>query len=101
MADGASQEPRRYSAFISYSQADVRLVRRLHRKLESYRLPRRLRAIAGLPSGRLKPLFRDSDDLSAASDLTKAVREALADSDFLIVVCSPRAAASRWVAREI
>jgi len=101
MADGASQGPRRYSAFISYSQADERLVRRLHRNLEGYRLPARLRAAAGLPKGRLKPLFRDNDDLSAASDLTVAVREALADSDFLIVACSPNAAASRWVAREI
>jgi len=101
MPDGAPQTSRHYSAFVSYSQADMRLVRRLHRKLEGYRLPARLRAGAGLPSGRLKPLFRDNDDLSAASDLTEAVREALADSDFLIVACSPRAAASHWVAREI
>ena len=101
MTDGAPQGPRRYSAFICYSQADARLVRRFHRKLEAYRLPTRLRGAAVSSTGRLKPLFRDDDDLSAAPDLTKAIRDALADSDFLIVFCSPHAAASQWVTREI
>ena len=97
-------EPVRYSAFISYSRADAAFARRLHRTLEAYRPPRRLRL--GQTSvldrtGRLKPLFRDEDELRAGSDLTAAVREALSQSRRLIVVCSPKSAASQWVGREI
>jgi hypothetical protein len=47
------------------------------------------------------PIFRDLDELPAANDLTQKVRAALAASDALIVVCSPAAAQSRWVAREV
>ena len=99
-----TSEPGRYSAFLSYSRADTAFARRLHRKLEGYRPPRRL--FTGRPaildrSGRLKPLFRDEDELRAGSDLTTAVREALQQSEHLIVVCSPNAAASQWVGREI
>jgi hypothetical protein len=81
----------------AYSQEDTAFVRRLHRWLGAYRLPSRL---AKGPEGRrLKPLFRDSDELSAASDLTAAVRAALADADFLIVICSQRSAQSKWVGK--
>ena len=91
-------QTRRFSAFISYSHADERFAKRLHRALETYRLPR----LAGAdPSRRLKAAFRDSDELAAAFDLTAAVREAIAQSDFLIVVCSATSAKSEWVGREI
>jgi tetratricopeptide (TPR) repeat protein len=112
MADSAVQrtpphaEPpaRRFSAFISYSHDDDAFARRLHRQLEAYRLPRRLLGKSGealLPDRRLKPIFRDSDELSASYDLSMAVREAVEHSDHLIVVCSPSAAQSDWVGREI
>lgn len=99
MTDSAEPRVRRYSAFLSYSQRDTPFVRKLHRWLEAYRLPARL--AKGASRRRLKPLFRDSDELAAASDLTAAVRTALADADFLIVICSPRSAQSKWVGREI
>jgi hypothetical protein len=104
MADGATSSETRYGAFISYSHADTAFARRLHRRLEAYRLPRRLarRTTDGsAPSRRLKPIFRDRDELAAASDLTEAVREAIAQSSSMIVVCSPAAAASEWVNLEI
>jgi hypothetical protein len=50
---------------------------------------------------RIKPIFRDNVELSASYDLTTAVREAIAQSDYLIVVCSPHSANSKWVGREI
>jgi tetratricopeptide (TPR) repeat protein len=96
--------PRRFSAFISYSHSDEAFARRLHRRLETYRLPRRLLGKSGQalrPDRRLKPIFRDSDELSASYDLSTAVREAIEHSDHLIVVCSPSAAKSDWVGREI
>lgn len=92
----------RYSAFISYNHRDARRARALQRGIERYRLPRQLRRADGpAPGGRLRPVFRDRDELTAASDLTDAVKDALTASAFLIVVCTPASAASRWVGREI
>lgn len=95
---------RHYRAFISYSHADARLAERLHRSLEKYRVPRRLRAAAGefgpIPET-LAPIFCDREDLASAGDLSAGVRGALAQSDALIVVCSPEAARSRWVNEEV
>ncbi len=102
MVDGGRSKARRFSAFVSYSSEDVAFTRRLHKWLETYRLPRSLRSSTeGSPPERLKPLFRDMDELTAFYDLTTAVRDALAQSDFLIVVCSQNAAQSEWVGREI
>lgn len=106
MADSEEQRAPRYSAFISYSHHDVNFARHLHRQLENYRLPRRLfrnsKARArGRDARRLKPLFRDRDELTAAADLTDAVRTAIATSAHLIVICSPNSAKSEWVGREV
>ena len=94
----------RYGAFLSYSSGDAAFVKRLHRQIEAYRLPRRLAGDSQAidpGSSRLRPIFRDHDDLTAAFDLSTAIREAIADSACLVVVCSPRSAASKWVGREI
>jgi hypothetical protein len=94
----------RYWAFLSYSHKDVAFGRRLHRKLESYGLPRKLVGLEtnrGTLPHRLVPIFRDRDELPAATDLTAEVRAALERSQALVVVCSPAAAASRWVGREV
>lgn len=85
-----------YRAFISYSHRDAVFAGRLHRRLERYVLPRRLGG-----ARRLAPIFKDREELPAAADLSAQVRAALAVSDCLIVVCSPDAAASPWVGREI
>lgn len=93
--------PRRYRAFISYSHADEAAARWLQRALEGYRLPASLRqSKPGLPP-RLYPIFRDRDELASRHDLSDSIRQAMDDSDALIVMCSPAAAASRWVNEEI
>ncbi|HEX8668769.1 MAG TPA: toll/interleukin-1 receptor domain-containing protein [Allosphingosinicella sp.] len=94
----------RYVAFLSYSHKDAAIARWLHRRLETYRMPRRLvgrPAEPGPVPARLTPIFRDREELPAARDLSERVRTALAASDNLIVVCSPNSAASPWVAKEI
>jgi tetratricopeptide (TPR) repeat protein len=94
----------RYKAFISYSHEDDAEAARIHRRLESYRLPRRLvgrpTPYGPLPS-RLWPIFRDREEMAASTDLSEAVRAALDRSGALIVLCSPAAARSRWVGEEI
>jgi hypothetical protein len=97
-------EGARYRAFISYSHVDQAFGRKLHRRLERYALPGRLvgrETARGAVPRRIAPVFRDREEFSAAGDLTAEVRAALAASEALIVVCSPAAAASPWVAREI
>jgi tetratricopeptide (TPR) repeat protein len=94
----------KYRGFISYSHSDAKVARRLHRWLEAYRVPRRL-AGRETPFGpvpaRLHPIFRDREELPTSADLGSQIQAALAVSATLIVVCSPRAATSRWVNEEI
>lgn len=94
----------RYWAFLSYSHADRDWARWLHRSLESYGVPRRLVArqtSVGLSPRRFSPIFRDREELTADARLGDRIEEALAGSAYLIVLCSPAAARSAWVDREI
>jgi eukaryotic-like serine/threonine-protein kinase len=94
----------RYRAFISYSHQDKSWAGWLHKVLETYAIPKRLvgqTTAAGVIPKRLAPIFRDRDELASATDLGRKVNEALAQSANLIVICSPRSAASRWVNEEV
>ena len=76
-------QERGYRAFISYSHADQRWGRWLHRKLEGYRVPHKLvgrKTPEGRVPRRLTPIFRDLDDLPAGSNLTEEVLDALRTS---------------------
>jgi hypothetical protein len=55
----------------------------------------------GLVPAQLKPIFRDREELSSARDLSAGIKNALAESETLLVVCSPAAARSKWVNEEI
>jgi tetratricopeptide (TPR) repeat protein len=94
----------RYRAFISYSHRDAKWAEWLHRRLETYQLPRNLIG-RDTPFGpvpeRLQPIFRDRDELGTATDLSTEITAALQESMFLIVLCSPAAAASTWVNEEV
>lgn len=93
-----------YKAFISYSHSDEKWAIWSQKSLESYRVPKRLVGTDGefgeVPE-RLVPIFRDREDLSSASDVSAKVKEELEQSEFLIVICSPAAAQSKWVNEEI
>jgi eukaryotic-like serine/threonine-protein kinase len=93
-----------YYAFLSYSHKDEALADWVHRELERFKVPRALAGqltANGVIPRRLRPIFRDRQELAAADDLGDEIREALAASRFLIVLCSPDAAKSRWTNAEI
>ena len=52
-------------------------------------------------SPKLGKCFRDEDELAASRSLPNSIREALAASRTLIVICSPETQESPWVRREI
>lgn len=94
-----------YWAFISYSSRDGLTAEWFHRRLENYVVPRKFRK-KRVSNGRtldryLRPVFRDRAELSGSSNLGPAITEALTRSDYLIVLCSPNAARSKWVEQEI
>ncbi len=94
----------KYWAFISYSHKDKTWGDWVHKALETYRVPRRLVGRAsrdGKVSRRLFPIFRDREELPTSSDLKSNISSALEQSQYLIVICSPDSAKSRWVNEEI
>ena len=92
---------KRYRAFISYSQRDKSFARRLHRALETYRVPAGINA-QGLGQKRtLGRFFRDDDEMGASQSLGAALEGALDDAENLIVVCTPASARSTWVDAEV
>lgn len=94
----------KYWAFISYSHSDEQWAQWLHKELETYRVPRRLvgrRNAFGSVPRRIFPVFRDREELPGAFDLGSNLTDALRLSRNLIVICSPRSAASHWVNEEI
>ncbi|MEJ7776041.1 MAG: TIR domain-containing protein [Sphingomicrobium sp.] len=97
-------QPHRYLAFVSYSHKDEAVASWLHSALEHFRIPSSLAGRLtdnGVVPNRLTPIFRDRHELAAAQDLGAEIRQALAASRFLIVLCSPAAAASKWTNAEI
>lgn len=91
---------KRYRAFISYSQLDKVWGARLHRWLETYRVPPGVDVELDARRS-LGRFFRDDEEMAATADIAELVRSSIDDSECLIVVCSPRSAQSRWVSAEI
>lgn len=80
----------RYYAFIAYTHyndgADFRFANWLYEKLQMYRLPTKLVKIHKTPK-RLKPIFLDFRCMKPKR-YSKADKEALKESKYLIVLCS-------------
>ena len=93
-----------YRAFLSYSHRDTRWAKRLHRALEGFRIDKDLvgrETPAGPIPDTLRPIFRDREDFTAGESLTGQSIAALEASQFLVVICSPAAANSRYVNEEV
>ncbi|MBV8214687.1 MAG: toll/interleukin-1 receptor domain-containing protein, partial [Verrucomicrobia bacterium] len=94
----------KYWAFISYSHRDRKWGDWLHRALETYRVPKRIAGQLtrdGPRPRRLFPIFRDREELRVSADLGNEINQALIQSRYLIIVCSPNSAKSNWVNEEI
>jgi len=88
----------KYAGFMSYAHADEAMAARLHHAIETYKVPRDLSLG---PHKTLKPIFRDTAELTAHHSLSEKIQEAVNGSRFLIVLCSPAAKDSHWVNEEI
>lgn len=87
----------KYKAFLSYSHKDAKFARRLHCKLERYRIPKKL----SVSQAGLGTFFLDESDLSASPKLQSSIKSALEVSENLIVLCSPESVKSQWVEAEV
>ncbi len=94
-----------YDAFISYSRrnkASEHLVPRLHRALESYIIPKVIDTKDLRDRERRKAMvFRDKTGLELSGDLNQLLKDKIAQSRWLIVVCSHEAISSDWCRKEI
>ncbi len=93
-------EVKKYQAFISYKREDEKWASWLQKKLEHYKIPSvARRQNISIPSF-VRPIFKDTTDLSGGL-LARSIEQALDNSRYLIVICSPRAAKSPWVSKEV
>ena len=92
-----------YDAFISYRHLDPdsTVATLLHRKLERFKLPANLRKKFPKEKWKIRRVFRDEDELPLADNLSDPIEEAIRNSDYLIVICTPRLPQSKWCLREI
>lgn len=88
-----------YFAFISYKSEDVEWAIWVQHELEHYHLPASYNGRTDIRQ-ELRPVFRDIDELSAGN-LPEQIKQALVNSQNLIIICSPQAAKSPWVNQEV
>lgn len=97
----------KYDAFISYRhvEPDAYVASQVHKQLESFKLPKSVkkRVLSEKIDGRteITRVFRDQEELPLASNLADPIVDALENSDYLIVICSPRLKESIWCQKEI
>ena len=91
MSDSVS--PKAYKAFVTYGHADIGVADAVQSGLHSFAKPwTSLRAVR---------VFRDKTNLTANPDLWSSIEQAIANSEYLLIMASPQAAHSQWVPREI
>ncbi len=93
----------KYDAFISYRHSDLDkyVAEMLHKRLEAFKLPSKLKATLVNGERKIKRVFRDEEELPLATNLEDPIVAALSNSDWLIVICTPRLNQSEWCKKEI
>ena len=93
----------KYDAFISYRhcELDQFVATNIHKKLENFKIPRSVIPLIEDGKTKIERVFRDEDELPLSDNLSDPIELALANSQFLIVICTPRLKESLWCKREI
>lgn len=93
----------KYDAFISYrhTELDKFVAEKLHRQLEAFNLPKSVAKKRPGEKQKIERVFRDKEELPLTSNLEDPILQALNDSEWLIVICSPRLRESLWCKKEI
>ena len=100
----APRETLKYRAFLSYSHRDSAAAKRLHTRLEGFRIDKDLVGRA-TPMGpvpkQLRPIFRDRHDFDAGGTLGEQTIAAIDAAGAMILLASPASASSRPVNDEV
>ena len=93
----------RYDAFISYrhTELDKFVAENLIKELESYKLPKNVAKKLKGKKTKIERVFRDREEVPLTNNLEEPIVEALQNSEWLIVICSPRLPESVWCKKEI
>ena len=93
----------KYDAFISYRhcELDSFVSENLHKKLENFKLPKSVYKNKNLKKTKIERVFRDEAELPLSDNLSDPIMAALANSEFLIVICTPRLPLSAWCKKEV
>ena len=93
----------KFDAFISYRhcELDKFVAENLHKILEKYELPKNIKKKLNIKNRTIKRVFRDQEELPLSSNLEDPIVDALNNSKYLIVICSPRLKDSLWCKKEI
>ena len=93
----------KYNAFISYRHCDLDkfVAENLHRLIETYKMPEPVVEKYNITDNNIRRIFRDQEELPLSSSLEAPIIEALKESEYLIVICSPRIKESLWCKKEI
>lgn len=93
----------KYDAFISYRhcELDSFVSENLHKKLENFKIPKSVQKKIGTDKTKIERVFRDEAELPLSDNLSDPIMAALHNSEFLIVICTPRLPLSAWCKKEI
>lgn len=93
----------KYDAFISYrhTELDKYIAEKIHKYLEEFKLPNNVKNREKLKKTRIERVFRDKEELTITNNLEDPIIQALKESEYLIVICSPRTKESVWCLKEI
>ena len=93
----------KYDAFISYrhTELDSFVAEKIQKYLEEFKLPKKLKGQKKLKKTKIQRVFRDKEELTITNNLEDPIIQALRETEYLIVICSPRIKESIWCRKEI
>lgn len=93
----------KYDAFISYRhcEPDSFVAENIHKRLENFKLPASVIKNCNPSKTCIERVFRDVEELPLSDNLSDPISNALENSDFLIVIATPRYLESKWCMKEV